>query len=163
MLTDTGNVSDSDVLSRRSRNHASSWHLKQTTAAPTEGSRFKNRQGGYVWVCTHTYCSPWHLMFGDCLSDLLMHHSNSLQKQVFLQWHHFYTGREQPVVTWQNVITPLYNQSCVQWKRLLQPANSWWTPSLFFTCCTATRPSEIKMYLKKRQVWIDCCCMHFVC
>lgn len=101
----TSNASDSDVLSSRSRNHSSSWHLKQTTQHPLKAADLKIARRLCLGV--RTYFSTWHLMLGDCcVMSWCTVRSNSLQKQVFLQCYHFYTGRERHTVTWQNVITP---------------------------------------------------------
>lgn len=60
---------------------------------------------------------------------------------------------------------PFINQSCVQWKRLLQHANSWRKPNLFLTCLHIYSSIGNKHFIKKekKQVWIDYHCMHFVC
>ncbi len=100
----TSNVSDSDVLSSRSRNPSSSWHLKQTTQHPLKAADLKIDEA-VMFRCAHIFLYlTSHVRWLLC--DVLMHRSNSLQKQVFLQCYHFYTGRERHTVTWQNTITP---------------------------------------------------------
>lgn len=126
----TSNVSDSDVLSSRSRNHTSSWHLKQTTQHPLKVADLKIDEA-VIFVCTYIFLSlTSHVRWLLC--DVLMHCSNSLQKQVFLQCYHFYTGRERHTVTWQNDHS-LYNQSGLQWKQQLQCSISWRTPGFYLT------------------------------